>query len=127
MSIICNPNPTPIDLNSTHIFRRLTKNFDGIELHSRNYSTFHIKKANHHIAMSGSETRFRTTQPTQQICERLALEYTDITHRCWYLKFRPTKHTHPFNGPFSGSTRGNRYQKGKTNVDFTEARDSEWQ
>jgi len=27
-------------------------------------------------------------------------------------------HTHPFNG---------RYQKGKTNPDFTEARDSEWQ
>jgi len=36
-------------------------------------------------------------------------------------------HTHPFNGPFSGTTRVNWYQKGKTNVDFTEARDSEWQ
>jgi len=30
---------------------------------------------------------------------------------------------HTFNGPFSVS----RYQKGKTNLDFTEARDSEWQ
>jgi len=30
MSVICNPNPnpTPIDLNSTHIFRHLTENFD---------------------------------------------------------------------------------------------------
>jgi len=36
-------------------------------------------------------------------------------------------HTHPFNGPFSGSTQVSRYQKGKTNLDFTEARDSEWQ
>jgi len=36
-------------------------------------------------------------------------------------------HTHPFNGPVSGSTRASRYQKGKTNLDFTEARDSEWQ
>ena len=36
-------------------------------------------------------------------------------------------HTHPFNGPFSGTTRVGRYQKGKTNLDFTEARDSEWQ
>ena len=36
-------------------------------------------------------------------------------------------HTHPFNGPFSGTTWVNRYQKGKTNLDFTEARDSEWQ
>ena len=36
-------------------------------------------------------------------------------------------HTHPFNGPLSGTTRVSRYQKGKTNLDFTEARDSEWQ
>ena len=35
-------------------------------------------------------------------------------------------HTHTFNGPFSGTTRVGRYQKGKTNLDFTEARDSEW-
>ena len=35
-------------------------------------------------------------------------------------------HTHPFNGPFSGTTWVGRYQKGKTNLDFTEARDSEW-
>jgi len=33
----------------------------------------------------------------------------------------------PFNGPLSGTTRVSRYQKGKTNLDFTEARDSEWQ
>ena len=36
-------------------------------------------------------------------------------------------HTHTFNGPFSGTTRVSRYQKGKTNLDFTGARDSEWQ
>jgi len=36
-------------------------------------------------------------------------------------------HPHPFNGPFSETTRVSRYQKGKTNLDFTEARDSEWQ
>jgi len=36
-------------------------------------------------------------------------------------------HAHPFNGPFSGTTRVTRYQKGKTNLDFTEARDNEWQ
>jgi len=35
--------------------------------------------------------------------------------------------THPFNGPFSGTTQVSRYQKGKTNLDFTEARESEWQ
>jgi len=32
-----------------------------------------------------------------------------------------------FNGPLSGTTRVSWYQKGKTNMDFTEARDSEWQ
>ena len=36
-------------------------------------------------------------------------------------------HTHTFNGPFSGTTQVSRYQKGKTNLDYTEARDSEWQ
>jgi len=36
-------------------------------------------------------------------------------------------YTHPFNGPLSGTTQVSRYQKGKTNLDFTEARDSEWQ
>ena len=36
-------------------------------------------------------------------------------------------HTHPFNGPFSGTTQMSSYQKDKTNLDFTEARDSEWQ
>ena len=38
-----------------------------------------------------------------------------------------TTHTHSFNGHFSGTTQVSRYQKGKTNLDFTGARDSEWQ
>ena len=37
-------------------------------------------------------------------------------------------HTHTrLTALFSGSTQVCRYQKGKTNLDFTEARDSEWQ
>ena len=36
-------------------------------------------------------------------------------------------HIHPLNGPLSGTTRVSRYQKGKTNLDFTGSRDSEWQ
>ena len=35
-------------------------------------------------------------------------------------------HTHPFHSPLSRTTRVSRYQKGTTNLDFTEARDSEW-
>jgi len=42
---------------------------------------------------------------------------------CYYWN----THTHPFNGPFSRTTWVSQYQKGKTNLDFTEARDSEWQ
>ena len=38
-----------------------------------------------------------------------------------------TQSTHPFNGPLSRTTQVSRYQKGKTNLDFTEARDSERQ
>jgi len=39
----------------------------------------------------------------------------------------PVTCTHPFNDPLSMITWVSRYQKGKTNLDFTEARDSEWQ
>ena len=42
-----------------------------------------------------------------------------LRHKHWY--------THSFNGPLSETTQVSRYQKGKTNLDFTEARDSEWQ
>ena len=46
------------------------------------------------------------------------------------LKYNNTHthtHTHTFNGPLSGTIRVSRYQKGKINLQFTEARDSEWQ
>jgi len=53
------------------------------------------------------------------------------THPVQTVNMKPWRcrrltHT-PRNGPFSGTTRVSRYQKGKTNLDFTEARDSEWQ
>ena len=57
--------------------------------------------------------------PVWQPCELL---YT-----CYLLTYIGCAHTHPFNGPFSRTTQVSRYQKGKTSLDFTEARDSEWQ
>jgi len=52
----------------------------------------------------------------------------EVTSAGRYANKLPTHtHTLPFNGPFSGTTRVSRYQKGETNLDFTEARDSEWQ
>jgi len=49
-----------------------------------------------------------------------------ICHRACIVLHTHT-HTHPFNGSFSGTTQVSRYHKGKTTLDFTEARDSEWQ
>ena len=55
----------------------------------------------------------------------LAAWYSDFDIKIQHIGYRT--HTHSFNGPFSGTTQVSRYQKGKTNLDFTEARDSEWQ
>jgi len=37
------------------------------------------------------------------------------------------KQQHPLNSPLSRTTQVSRYHKGKTNLDFTGARDSGWQ
>ena len=47
--------------------------------------------------------------------------------KCYRMLTVLHTYIHPFNGPLSGTTRVSRYQKGRTNLDFTEARDSEWQ
>ena len=53
---------------------------------------------------------------------------TDLNHPLDLRLSQSTNtHTHPFNGPLSGTTQVSQYQKGKTNLGFTEARDSEWQ
>jgi len=51
----------------------------------------------------------------------------DRTHHGRVYQNDRGTHTHPFNSPFSGTTWVSRYQKGKTNLNFTEARDSDWQ
>jgi len=43
-----------------------------------------------------------------------------------FAGYHTHKHTHPFNGTLSRTTQVSQYQKGKTNLDFSEARDSEW-
>ena len=60
-------------------------------------------------------------------------EYLQICHQQLWSKFatKPSLNTHthtqPFSGPLSGTTQVSWHQKGKTNLDFTESRDSEWQ
>jgi len=55
----------------------------------------------------------------------IRVKHIDKLHQV-YIHLYST-HTHAFNGLLTGTTRMSRYQKGKTNVDFTEARHSEWQ
>ena len=62
----------------------------------------------------------RTARCTESVSSNLVKRCTTVGTTC-------TTHTHPFNSPLSRTTRVSRYQKGKTNLDFTEARDSEWQ
>ena len=54
-------------------------------------------------------------------------EHYGFTLQKNFMNITKDTHTHPFNGPLSRTTRVSPYQKGKTNLDFTEARDSEWQ
>ena len=62
--------------------------------------------------------------------DRVWTTYIEISTAANFLQTDIYTYTHthiPFNGPFSRTTRVNRYQKGKTDLDFTEARDSKWQ
>ena len=79
-----------------------------------------------HLAPERQPRRHPTTQfftcqmpflPHNQQCQSTEGIFFEITHT----------HAHPFNGPLSGTTQVSLYQKGKTNLDFTGARDSEWQ
>jgi len=72
----------------------------------------------HHSIFTG-QTFF--LMPSQQ-CQ--SIEGTQVWQKHTDKVYINT-HTHTFNGPFSRTTRVSRYQKGKTNLDFTEARDSE--
>jgi len=60
----------------------------------------------------------RTARCTESVSSNLVKRCTTVVTTCT---------THPFNSPLSRTTRVSRYQKGKTNLDFTETRDSEWQ
>ena len=59
------------------------------------------------------------------ITHRVLEKFGDFQNIGYFLPVPTLLHT--FNCPLSGTTWVSRYQKGKTNLDFTEARDSEWQ
>jgi len=66
-------------------------------------------------------------------CEMLMSKNKGLTINCKvvYLRYggvaNNRQQQQPFNGLFSRTTWVSRYQKGKTNLDFTGARESEWQ
>jgi len=66
----------------------------------------------------------RVIAATQRVAENMQKLLDDRAERR-ALHLHNDTHKHPFNGPLSGTTRVSRYLKGKTNLDFTEARDSE--
>ena len=66
-----------------------------------------------------------TSQSATPKCMQKCMYALTDTHTRTHARMHT--HTHQFNGPLSGTTRVNQYKKGKTNLDFTEARDSEWQ
>jgi len=69
----------------------------------------------------------RQAHLANQYLQRYNNPHVQVSFHCLVLFFYMHTHTHPFNGPLSRTTWVSRYPKGKTNLDFTEARDSEWQ
>ena len=67
-------------------------------------------------------------QGDTEVCDEFTRQFQSVfTTSTAHTHTHTHTHTHPFNGPLSGTTLVSRYQKGKTNLDFTGARDSEWQ
>jgi len=71
-----------------------------------------------------SKEKIREKMSKEKMKKRISGEAYDISKQTTYIAHT---HTHPFNGLFSRTTQVSRYQKGNTNLDFCEARDSEWQ
>ena len=81
---------------------------------------------------STSRTRMSCWILTLDSCSSLTLAQaptSTLTKSTLSLKASDASltNTHPFNDPLSRTTCLSRYQKGKTNLDFTEANDSKWQ
>jgi len=72
-------------------------------------------------------TVFSLHMTVANICRRLCKFVTAQVQKLCVTEGSDSTHTHPFNGPLSGTTQVSRYRRGKTNLDFTEGGDSDWQ
>jgi len=77
-----------------------------------------------HLCWSAEQTRI-THQDSQVRPADHTYKYTRPQTKGQNERW-PHQNTRPFNSLSFGTTQVSRYQKGKTNLDFTEARDSEW-
>ena len=101
--------------------RNLTKNC---------YPNDHISQLtiNNELPLSlHPQSRWHISDTTQQTITKARISVDSHYQVSKERIYRIHTHTRPFNGPLSGTTQVSRYQKGKTNLDFTGARDSEWQ
>jgi len=71
-------------------------------------------------AMNIAVACYRDTQTHDTTEHTTPHTHTHISWQCCTVIVHT--HTHMLNGPFSGTTRVSRYQKGKINLDFTDAR-----
>ena len=71
----------------------------------------------HHVLLILIAVQLHAVRPRVALELRLRLRPWQYTHT----------HTHPRLTALVRDTQVSRYQKGKTNLDFTEARDCEWQ
>jgi len=74
-----------------------------------------------YILMDGTHVQYMVGWFTKHIQTKKRRKLPKDKNKHTYNKL----HLHKFNGPFSWSNRVSQYQKGKTNLDFTEARDSQ--
>ena len=84
-------------------------------LSSNTSSRLHCNLSSDWIQLSLASTNSTTHSTTMS-----PVRFCTITNTTWPSH----SHTHPFNGPLSGTSRVSQYKKGKTNQDFTEARGS---
>jgi len=92
--------------------------------HSSSSSSSRRRRRRHHWWTTRRLSSFSASPPTES-------GTNSTSARNQYAPAPLGLHTHTrtraFSGPLSGTTRLSQYHKGKTNLDFTEARDSEWQ
>jgi len=88
------------------------------------HSVFQRCTSNHYLHRTHTKCTWKNQKRMHQFT---ANSPSLLSHGSEQMFTHTHTHTHPFNGPLSGTTRVSRYQKIKTNLDFTVARDSEWQ